>query len=477
MSAKAILTRWQLFLALLILAVLTLLFFYKLGTAALQSYDEAWYAVITRELVHSHNPLLLHFQGEVFTDHPPLGFWLMAIPTTIFGSNEFSVRAVSAFSGVLSIVLLYLLGKRLKNSFVGVGAAVIVLSSMWFMLRARSGNLDIPFFFFELCLAYALLRLRDHRVWFYLTSASFACLLLTKTLVGVGMLPVILLMFWLNRDSIQRKTLLRSLLLWCGIVLPWYVYNQILDYRFLYHHFVAVGTRGEYNSYGVQALLSSLSYLRIGIGKWMKICVLGAGLTVPLFLLSKETRTKLLFLVLWLGGFAGPFLLSSKTEIWHLIPLYAPLALLTSYVLFSAIDYAPKFKQKSVLVWGLTLAMLALAAFQFRQFSNLIYPNGHPFSAEKDISLRASGYSFVYLMGDFYPASVYYSNTKVSYLHLERESYPKMVAILDDPKFNGALIVIPDQRRQLEEGKIPFLVRDQNNNFLIIQSTYSAVLQ
>ena len=85
------------------------LFLYKLGQTSLVSWDEAWYAEVARNILKTGNIINLTWNGHPYTDHPPVGFWLMAATYKIFGINEFLTRFPSALSGILSIILLYFL--------------------------------------------------------------------------------------------------------------------------------------------------------------------------------------------------------------------------------------------------------------------------------------------------------------------------------------------------------------------------------
>jgi dolichyl-phosphate-mannose--protein O-mannosyl transferase len=57
--------------------------------------------------------------------HPPLGNWLIAIGIRLFGYHEFGWRITAAVAGTLSIVLLYLLVRRLLAGHVTPGAATV----------------------------------------------------------------------------------------------------------------------------------------------------------------------------------------------------------------------------------------------------------------------------------------------------------------------------------------------------------------
>ncbi|MBI4099902.1 glycosyltransferase family 39 protein, partial [Candidatus Microgenomates bacterium] len=158
-----------------IFLLLTLpLFFFNLGGYSLVDFDEAWYAEIARNILKFRDPFLLFFNGQPYLDHPPLGFNLMALSFSLFGVNEFTARLPSALLGFGCLVLVYLIGKNLFNRFVGLSAAAMLVSSVWFIFRAREADLDIPFLFFYLLTILTAIKIRSHPSWLYVLAISLA---------------------------------------------------------------------------------------------------------------------------------------------------------------------------------------------------------------------------------------------------------------------------------------------------------------
>jgi 4-amino-4-deoxy-L-arabinose transferase-like glycosyltransferase len=131
------------FLNIGLLSLLSPLYFYKLGQSSLVSWDEAWYGAIARNIIHSGNLMVMSWNGAVYSDHPPAGFWIIALTESIFGVNEFGVRVGSAIFGIVGLYLVYLLGRDLFSRTVGFASALALSSTYWYISRSRSGNLDI----------------------------------------------------------------------------------------------------------------------------------------------------------------------------------------------------------------------------------------------------------------------------------------------------------------------------------------------
>ena len=78
--------------------------------------------------------------GVSADNHPPLHFFALHLWLKLAGQSEFSVRFLSLISGVLSVPLLFKLGRELFNRRVGLLAAFLLSISpfhVWFSQEAR----------------------------------------------------------------------------------------------------------------------------------------------------------------------------------------------------------------------------------------------------------------------------------------------------------------------------------------------------
>src|SRR5512143_4066017 len=81
----------------LLLGVCLLLYFVNLGQWDLWNPDEPRYAQVTREMVTGGDWVLMHFNGNVYPDKPPLFFWLVALSSFAWqGFGSFAVRFPAA---------------------------------------------------------------------------------------------------------------------------------------------------------------------------------------------------------------------------------------------------------------------------------------------------------------------------------------------------------------------------------------------
>lgn len=134
---------------------------------------------------------------QLFTEKPPLYFWLAAISYSAFGLNEFGTRFPSVLSAVLAFGTIYFFGKRLRSSSFGILWALLYSSSLLPLVLARTAYIDHLFntFIFlgavGLCLYDTDIRKQTPGAWKWLVAAfaSMALAVLAKGPLGLG-IPV-----------------------------------------------------------------------------------------------------------------------------------------------------------------------------------------------------------------------------------------------------------------------------------------------
>src|SRR5512137_12305 len=78
---------------LILIGFCVLLYFVNLGGWDLWNPDEPRYAQVSREMVERGDWILMHDNGEVYADKPPLFFWFIAFSSYLGqGFSSFSVR-------------------------------------------------------------------------------------------------------------------------------------------------------------------------------------------------------------------------------------------------------------------------------------------------------------------------------------------------------------------------------------------------
>ena len=130
----------------LIFAVLGALFFLPfLGEVHLFDWDEINFAEISREMIVTGEYSRIFVNFEPFWEKPPFFFWMQVLAMKIFGIGEYAARFPNAICGILTLVLLFQMGRKIYNTPFGVIWAGVYLGTILPHLYFKSGIID-PFF-------------------------------------------------------------------------------------------------------------------------------------------------------------------------------------------------------------------------------------------------------------------------------------------------------------------------------------------
>lgn len=487
MSVYLFLKRY-IFLIVLILIFLPL-FFYRLDYNTLSSWDEGWYGSIARNIIKTGDIFRLSWNEKPYFDHPPMGFWLMALSYKLFGINEFSTRLPSAFLGLLTIILIYktaieFFGKRI----IGFVAAFILGTSVWYLIRVRSGNLESILVFFYILTVYLSIKSSKNFFWFPLTMIAFGGLVLSKTLVGVS---AVLLIGFLNfHQFFKKKNLLLfflGVILFIGVVFPWYKINMEAYPDFVQHHFFNIGMRDKtFSSYFNILPEKPLFYLHMGIRKWYYLWLVAV---FYLIFSLKFLKKKFFFFLFWNFIVLYPFLTSEKTELWHLIPVYLPISFIIAVGfyeginnLFKLCDYLYFVKKrfnclfqiichkKEIKIVSLYLLFfLLIAGIQIKTFLPEVFPQSKYIPDDVDIAKRAGKYTGrIFLDDDFLPLAIFYSGKNLIQLSYYPSDRNTLVELFKSDEKDFIVITRYWAVDNLKKENIPYKLLEKNNSFSII---------
>ena len=125
------------------------LYFLNLSQWDLWNPDEPRYAQVTREMVNGGDWILMHYNGKIYPDKPPLFFWLIALSSYLWqGFSSFSVRFPAALFGTFTVLLTFLLGKNLYSTRIGFFSGLILATSLQFAYLSTRANIDTTLTFF-----------------------------------------------------------------------------------------------------------------------------------------------------------------------------------------------------------------------------------------------------------------------------------------------------------------------------------------
>lgn len=127
-------------------------------------------------LYGSDQPTVYHMLDKLpwwtnlsFHDHPPLTFAINYIIHKIFGISLFVSRLGSVFFGIFSVILIFLVGKKMKNEKVGLLAAFIMAVSVMPVYISRIAIMESIALFFVLLTFYLFILACDnikYLTWF-----------------------------------------------------------------------------------------------------------------------------------------------------------------------------------------------------------------------------------------------------------------------------------------------------------------------
>src|SRR5215212_4147109 len=209
-----------------------LLFLPGLGARDLWNPDEARYAEVAREMRQEGSWAIPRLNGEVYTQKPPLLFWLIIVSSFLTGGtggvSEISARIPSALAAIGTVILVFRLGERLFNrraGWIAAGAFATCFKILW---QGRFGQIDMLLTF--------LVALG---VWFWVRGYTenrpglyplffVATGLATLAKGPAGFLPPLLaivafLMITQDWTELRRMRIGIGFLVWAAVVLAWLI--------------------------------------------------------------------------------------------------------------------------------------------------------------------------------------------------------------------------------------------------------------
>ncbi|OPA87851.1 4-amino-4-deoxy-L-arabinose lipid A transferase [Pseudomonas fluorescens] len=354
-----------------------------LGLHGLWIPDETRYAQISQEMLQSGNWVAPHFMGIRYFEKPAAGYWLIALGQAVFGQNLFGVRIASALTTGLSVLLAYLIARRLWNdprkSF---ACALLYLSFGLVAGQAGYSNLDPQFtLWVNLSLVALWFALDSHTLRNRLDAwavLGFACAMgfMTKGFLA-WLLPVLIAvpyMLWQRRLG----ELLRYGPLAIGVAvlvcLPWVlaIHSQEPDFWRFFFWNEHIRRFSADNAQHVRPWWFFLPIMAVACLPW-------AGLLPnTLHQTWKEKRQPAIaFLALWLLLPLGLFSLSNGKLPTYIMPCLLPLALLMGHTLSELVSQGKTRTLRLNGLLNLVIGMAAMAGLIYLQIARPQYGNSH----------------------------------------------------------------------------------------------------
>ena len=259
-SAPSVSTTSRRWLILLLLLTAVLAWFGNLEYRKLVHPDEGRYAEISREMVASGDWLTPHLNGLKYFEKPALQYWATATAFKLFGEHHWTARLWSALTGFLGILLIYFTGRKLFGPEAGLYAALVLGSSLLYVLIGHLNTLDMGVtFFMTLGMCGLLLAqrngatARETRNWMWVAAAAMGLAVLSKGLIGLVLPGAVLVIYMLvQRDFslLRRLHLISGLLIFLAVCAPWFIAvsltnPEFFNFFFIHEHFERFLTKGH----------------------------------------------------------------------------------------------------------------------------------------------------------------------------------------------------------------------------------------
>lgn len=278
--------------------------------------DEMVYAWNVVKIVE--NPVNI-FSPIVWQFHSPL-FSILATFFSFFLTPLISVRLLSVLFAVGAIWITYLIGKDIRNSYVGVLASSILAFYSYFFFASHFGLLDSGLTFGVLVTVYGLFcYAKNNSVKLIIFGVLFSIFLKRSGFLAYAtMLAGMLFLEW-NQYSAGRKFGFGKIIKWVfllllGIVL--WVFSEQFDRPILYFYDYSAG-------------LFSILSVNVAIFSKLISPILGFFLLIGSFFILKDRNWKELFLFGWVASFF-PILFFPLADVRYFLPIYPSLALIAA---------------------------------------------------------------------------------------------------------------------------------------------------
>ena len=349
-----------------LLAICSVMFWWRLGHLPLIDPDEPFYAETTKEMVDGNEWLTPTIFGERQFEKPVFFYWQAMLARKIFGGNEFAARVPSAAAATLLVFLTWAFGRRMFSPRAGFCAAIVLGTGVEYVFMARLMLTDI---FLALCISASVFcfwlateeeEKRDR--WMILHFIASALAVLTKGPIGL-LVPTIgsICYLWLTgtRAPWRGKGLFLGLGAWVLIAVPWYAtmfakYGMEYWHRFFVHENWERLVRAEHSH--SNHWYYYLMILVAGSLPWIPLLIAAMVRTVQ----DIKTDRRMLFLVCWFVPNLIFFTLANSKLPTYAFFLFVTVALVMGHTLDQWISHGFRGKGERILASFLAILQTAL---------------------------------------------------------------------------------------------------------------------
>lgn len=466
----------------IIFVLASLLIFSGLGKNHLIPWDEAIYAKVAKNMVKSQNFLAPFWEEKkVWFEKPPLYMWFSAISMKAFGFGNLGPKVPSAVFGLLAVLLVFLMGKKMFDIRVGFLSSVILLTTTQFLLYSRVGMLDVVLAFFILLSLYLYILAKDSNKALLWAASGIAAGLsvMTKGVVGFLVVPMIVASEVLSSRGLNAgdvsvlgfvKSRVRSYVIFLAAFLlawiPWHLYmylkfgQEFVKTYFGYH----VLKRASESVEGKGAsFFWYVTVLKVSMRVWFVALLAVLAIYFLSFVKRLNSAADSIFrrnayqnyLFLWSFFVFLFFSIPVSKLVWYMMPIYPILSMFIGSYIIQILDLLFLKLKLSGKVWLMFVTYFAISAAGFVYLLNvrgLVYVPDTTGNVASLILLKDSKIGVdipLYYDRIEPPLPMYYSNGKIVAV-----DYTPLVKYISSAGFGETIVYITKESRYQKLSKL-----------------------
>ncbi len=468
-----------------LLLLCILLFPLAVGSVHLFDWDEVNFAEASREMLVNNNFMNVQINYLPFWEKPPLFFWLQVVCMKLVGVNEWGSRLPNVAVGIVSVLFIYSIGKKVVSKKFGFIWGLAYIGSFLPHFYFKSGIID-PLFnlFIFLALYYFYLYQENYQKKHVITAAVLSGLaVLTKGPVGVLIIFLVVVVYIVaNWKTIKLKfiDILLVVLIILGITAIWFiaeiingggisVFKEFIDYQVrlfttseaghgqpFYYHFIVL----FFGCFPI-SLIAFPYLLRKKFG------VQTQPMVQNFYLLN--------FILFWVVLLLFSF---TTTKIVHYSSLcYFPLSFIAAYVLYQKTNANRPISTVSfvlIAVVGVLISILFTALPLVVRFKNEIIPFINDPFAVANITMPVAWSGYEFLIGICYFLVFVY----ILFLLKKNTHYIAHFFILNAVMLNVLMIfIVPKVEQHVQGSLIEFFEKHQDSNEYMVTYGFRSYAQ
>ena len=366
-----------------------------LGTGTLWDNSETAYGEVAREVLLTHDAIVMHLNGAAWYVQPPLYFWLAALFAKLFGVTSFALRLPSALATIAMSGAVGYATARIAGTRAGLYAAIVLSSSL---MQAIVGRLAIMDALLDLSVAATILWWfraldpprdgapeaaideRKRSLAFIFGAIAVAFGILAKgpvaLVISVAVIAIWIAWQWRRGEVVivpRVTTLVVATVAFLGIALPWFVLlgtsaglpalgDMIGHYTFGRYTGVIENQRGPFYYY--------LPVLILGFFPW--VAFLPRALTIEWKSANRPEGSLARLALVW-AIFPFVFFSIAQTKLPNYIALEWPALAILVALWFTRVSRGDD--RRAAILWSLavplTIGCIAIAIYFFGHINRL----------------------------------------------------------------------------------------------------------